>query len=102
MLEMERTYAKAVYKFSDKTKRALRKLGFKISDREIENGSEIARVTIEGVELNIYTPTRDGDRMSFQSINHAFVDEGNSTEALDDLINSAKVLIELAEKLKEI
>lgn len=102
MLEMERTYAKAVYKFSDTTKRALRKLGFKIYGREIDSGSEIARATIEGVELNIYTPTRDGDRMSFQSINHAFVNERNSAEALDDLINSAKALIELAEKLKDI
>lgn len=103
MLEMERIYVKPVYKFSAKTKKALHKLGFKICKRENGSDSEVASATVAGVDLKIYTPTKDGDRMCFQSINHSFVDnDGNTNDALDYLINSAKALIDLAEKLKEI
>lgn len=108
MIEYETNKKVIVAGFTKETAKALKALGFKIEKSQTSRDSDIARFDPKTrsdttPDLNIYTPKDKYNRLSFQAILHSSVFSWeNQSQAIDRMIETAKKLIELLEKLKEI
>ncbi len=94
--------------FTKETAKALKALGFKIEKPLTSRDSDIASFDPKTrsdttPDLTIYTPKDKYDTLTFQAIMHSSVFSWeNQSQAIDRMIETAKKLIELLEKLKEI